>query len=269
MELNQFSLQELKDLEVAILDYIDEVCKRHNISYYLAYGTLIGAIRHKGFIPWDDDIDICMLREDYNRFIEVTKSNTDRYRLFHFSNTAGAYIEYAKVVDSHTEIISGQADLVQGDGVWVDIFPLDYIPRNVSIIRPIIKLSRTLRVLSVQPQFPNKHSRILYPLWFVGRIVGYKPFLKLTNWLSQTANSGEEIGFMATLSSQYSSKFAYPAKWFKEAVLVDFEGKKYPAPKYFDEYLQSQYGDYMQLPPIEKRVSHPMNAYWKKEKQYE
>ena len=100
-------------------------------------------------------------------------------------------------------------------------------------------------------------------MWFISRQIGYRPFLKLSNRLSQIAKNGNKIGFMATLSAQYSSKFAYPAKWFEEAVLVDFEGKKFPAPKCFDEYLKSQYGDYMQLPPIEKRVSHPMNAYWK------
>lgn len=138
----KFSLEELQHIELGILDYIDTICKQYNIRYFLAYGTLIGAIRHKGFIPWDDDIDICMLRNDYNKFIEITKNEKGRYRLFHFSNTPGAYNEYVKVVDSRTE--------------W-----------------------------------------------------------------------------------------------------------KYPAPIGWDEYLKSQYGDYKQLPPESKRVSHPIVAYWK------
>lgn len=263
MEQKTFTLDEIKQLEIGILDYIDSVCKEHDIQYFLAYGTLIGAVRHKGFIPWDDDIDICMKREDYNKFLGITKNERGRFRLFHFSNTPGAYNEYAKVIDSRTELLSSRAMIVEGDGVWIDVFPLDFIPKSVKIIRPIIKMCRVLRVLSVQPEFPTKYPKLLYPLWHIGRLLGYKPFLSLSNRLSQIAKSGDRIGFMATLSAQYSSRFAYPAKWFDEAILVDFEGKKYPAPKYYDEYLKSQYGNYMQMPPEGKRVSHPMKAYWK------
>ena len=258
-----FSLDELKHIEIGILNYIDQVCRKNDIRYYLAYGTLLGAVRHRGFIPWDDDIDVCMKREDYNRFIDVTQKDTGQYRLFHFSNVSGAYNEYAKIVDHRTRILYSPAKVVNEDGVWVDVFPLDYIPKYAKIIRPIIKACRTIRILSVQDRFPSKHSKLLYPAWLIGRLFGYKIFLKIIDFLSQTAHSGNQIGVMASISIQYSRKYAFPAKWFEESVMVDFEGGQYPAPKDYDKYLEFLYGDYMKLPPEEKRLSHPMEAYWR------
>lgn len=258
-----FTLDEIKEIEKGILNFIDRVCKENNIKYYLAYGTLLGAIRHHGFIPWDDDIDVCMKRDDYNRFIEITKNISGQYRLFHFSINPCAYNEYAKIVDYRTKILSYPSRIVDDDGIWVDVFPLDYIPRSANIIRPIIKVCRAIRILSVQDKFPAKHSKLLYPAWLIGRLFGYKYFLKIIDRLSQTAHSGSQLGVMASISIQYSRKYAFPANWFEETVMVPFEEKQYPAPKCYDNYLKLLYGDYMQLPPEEKRVSHPVEADWR------
>ena len=127
------TIDEIKQTELSILDYIDSVCKQHNVRYYLAYGTLLGAIRHKGFIPWDDDIDIYMLRSDYDRFIQLLSAEKENhYSLLSIYNDSDYFYEFAKVVDNRTSINANNLKAMRNEGVWVDIFPLDNVPKRSS-----------------------------------------------------------------------------------------------------------------------------------------
>lgn len=261
---HQLSIEEIKQVEVSILDYINSVCEANNIRYYLAYGTLLGAVRHKGFIPWDDDIDICMKREDYESFIKAASSiNNTRYKLCHRSISKHYFSEYAKMIDVKTIIEGKEVEIGEDDGLWVDIFPLDVVPKHDKFIRILIQVSVAFRVFSIHKKFPKKRSKIWYPVWLISRLIGPYPFLRITEKLSQIGKTGERLGYMASLSSSSDCKYSFPKEFFDEVVYLEFEGKKYPAPLMYDAYLKSQYGDYLKLPPMEKRASHPIEAFWR------
>ena len=265
MNVNKrISAQDVKDIEINILDYIDSICKKHHIEYFLGYGTLLGAIRHKGFIPWDDDIDICMKRKDYEKFISVLSNEQhETYNLLHSSIDSTYYYEIAKVVDVRTKVIGHEVDDIPNEGVWVDIFPLDAVSKHQKFQRYLVKVCMVFRIMSVYKKFPaHKRSYLFYPLWLIARLVGFKLPLKITDWLSKSGTNENIIGYIAAMSTT-GSKYCSPASWFKETVEVDFEGKKYPAPKAYHDYLKSKYGDYMKLPPENKRVGHPVEAYWR------
>ncbi len=254
--------EEVKEIELSILDYISRVCKENDIKFFLAYGTLLGAIRHRGFIPWDDDIDLYMLREDYMKFINLVSKNQDeRYRLFTIYNDDSFYYEFAKVIDSKTVLYVENVKDNPNEGVWVDIFPLDKISKWIKIQKSVINIVVACRILSVYKKFPSeKRNVVFYPLWLVSKIIGPRFFLKMTENLAVRGHNDEMVGYMASMGV---SHFYFPKRWCERTCMVDFEGKKYPAFEQYDEYLKYQYGDYMQLPPEEKRVSHPVEAYWR------
>ena len=130
---NRLTLTEIKQVELGILDYIVDICNKYNLIYYLSYGTLIGAIRHKGFIPWDDDIDISMPRDDYEKFLKITSSGqiNSKYKCL-VPLVDGYYYEFAKVIDTST-IVEDVSVQSTENGVWVDIFPLDGLKKSDKI----------------------------------------------------------------------------------------------------------------------------------------
>ena len=123
--MNLLSGEEVKRKEVEILNHIVAMCEKHGLRYYLSYGTLLGAIRHKGFIPWDDDIDISMPRADYEQLLKVMLANPDKRFVALTPKSKGYPYHYAKVVDLSTKLVEEDLDDFAGNGLWVDIFPLD------------------------------------------------------------------------------------------------------------------------------------------------
>ena len=261
--MKQFlTTNEIKQIELSILDYIDSICKENSIKYYLAYGTLLGAVRHKGFIPWDDDIDIYMLRDDYMKLIQIMKNKKEnRYQLLSIYNDLDYTYEFVKVVDVKTSLIVKNINHSAKEGVWVDVFPLDTLSKCIKIQKFFINIFVACRILSVYQKFPfEKRSIVFYPLWIVSKIIGPRYFLKVTDRMAKMGRNDEMVGYMASMGV---SKYYFPKEWCLNTCLVDFEGKKYPAFEHYDEYLKFQYGNYMQLPPEDKRVSHPVDAYWR------
>ena len=146
----KLTVDDARKVELGILKYIDSVCRSNNIPYCLDYGTLLGAIRHKGFIPWDDDIDISMKRDDYERFVELMQSNTpSQYRLLTDKTCEGYYYEYGKMVDTSTRLVETDIMEIPEMGVWVDIFPKDNISLHHSFYRTVLLVSISMRILAV------------------------------------------------------------------------------------------------------------------------
>ncbi len=259
----QLTREEVKQVELGILDYINSICKEHKIEYFLDYGTLLGAIRHNGFIPWDDDIDICMTRKDYERFVSIFFNNEkSNYKLLSMETSSSYYYEFGKVIDTRTILNETETIALPGMGVWVDIFPKDNLTKRHKLLKWIVTVLVVCRVFAVYQKFPKKHNILFYPVWLISRLIGYKPFLKLTKRLS-IINVEKETPYIGDLRDLTAKQYAWNKEMFSKSVFVPFEGKEYPAPQNWDGYLRGLYGDYMKLPPEDKRIPHNFEAYWK------
>lgn len=261
MEANYISLDEIKKIEVSILDYIVSICNKHNIKYFLSYGTLLGAVRHKGFIPWDDDIDISLLRPDYEILISLILIDNDKNYKLLTSNTDGYYYSFAKIVDTRTKVLEKNLSVNDNMGVWIDIFPLDGVEKSKSFHSWIIQFLDKCRAASINIAFPKeKYHKIMYLPWKLSRFIGYNYFLKIIIKMSKKYSISKS-SFVAHMPESYS--FCIPKHIMESTTEVLFEGKYYKAPADYDTYLKIHYGNYMQLPPKEKQINHCMKAIFK------
>ena len=264
-------LNEIKKIELDILDYVTEICDNNEIKYFLGGGTLLGAIRHKGFIPWDDDIDIMLPRMDYEKLMALLINNDTKYKLLEYKHSDNYYYPFAKVVDSETKLIEKFAFKNDEMGIYIDIFPIDFLPDNEVEVHKLFKrklmLDRLIGAVNFKQMkcdsFKNIIKKILY--LFLYPIVKIKKvnmnLLNKINGLSLNVNKGSQV---ACIMGRYAEKEIMPSNFIDEAISVDFEGKKYKAPKNYDDYLKKHYGDYMTLPPKNKQISeHDYVAYWK------
>jgi len=266
--MDEINLQELRNVQIEILDFFHAFCLENNIHYSLACGTLLGAIRHKGYIPWDDDIDVQMVRPEYNKFLRLfPKSINSTYELFSLGTNPNYSLPFAKLADKRTFVIEYRNSTVKA--VNIDIFPVDYIKtlhpeedttyRRVKIIRKLW-LIRSLKINSSR----NLYQNIL--LFFLKVLTFYISARFLADRINKTAeHTGSEASdylFEIVDGSFYLKSFSKDA--FTSTVQVEFEGNFYHALKGYDEYLTACYGDYMKLPPEEGRISHhKIKAFWK------
>lgn len=256
----QISINELKQLQIEILNYVHNFCRKNNIKYSLACGTLLGAIRHKGYIPWDDDIDIQLLREDYNYFIELwNKENNHPYNLLSLETYPNWGMAYAKIYNPKTIIRDGVYSFY---GINIDIFPIDnvynmedFIKRHKHVMHLYYKQDLCLRVYK---EWWKKLLNKLRYFPYTPHIIA-KKIQKIA--ISKNNKHGKYLFEMAS-GRLYNKPFL--ADSFSDVIEVEFEGKKYSALKGWDEYLTTCYNNYMQLPPKEKQISHHnIEAYWK------
>jgi lipopolysaccharide cholinephosphotransferase len=250
--------KEQKALLIELLDYVHNFCLAHNIKYSLCGGTLLGAIRHKGFIPWDDDIDIQLLRDDYNRLIEDWNKESHPY-IFHNIESGNTQYAYGKISNPKTIVKDGNNWLM---GVNIDVFPIDKVididdfrRRHAAVMKRYVYLWRIMR--------PFKWNvKIIF--WKIIRM--FKNEQDIIREIDNIAksNNDRESDYVFEMVAGRLYKEPCPSKVFEEMIQVEFENKKYFAVKGYDQYLSSCYGNYMQLPPKEKRVSHhSIEAYWK------
>lgn len=262
------SLEEAKKVELEILLNVADFCDRHGLRYYLAYGTLIGAIRHKGFIPWDDDIDIQMPRPDYNKLIELYNRENENKQYFLIdpkSKKAGH--PYVKVVDNRT--VKKELGTKKGSmlGVDIDIFPIDGMPSDQA---EYDKWFNKLRKCYTKFQYSNSS---LKGCAFKTKIhlLLYKPYALCRGKLLKKAAKlhalypYEECEYVGTMEMMYNSKKNRLRKeYFDGYALVEFEGHQLKAPKNYHAVLTDIYGDYMKLPPEDQQVTHHTNSsFWK------
>lgn len=271
--MRQISDDELKQIEFKILKEIHEICVANGLRYSLCGGTLLGAVRHKGFIPWDDDIDIFMPRPDYNKFIAYCLSNETRFRLVSTEADPKYSYLFAKAIDPNTVIqeLNGNRNDVEL-GVFVDIFPIDGLGDTYEQAKKNFKKSSFNRELLVaynwKKFFRSKtHSVIYEPIRFafylMSRLSNSK---KLIDRIQSTypSKSFDESQYAGVICGGYRQKEILPTKIYAEFDKMLFEGQEFMTIKNWEAYLGSIYGNFMQLPPEEKRVTHhTFKAYYK------
>ena len=259
--MKELTLQELKDIEFEILKLFDAFCKENNITYYLSHGTLLGAIRYKKFIPWDDDVDLLIPREDYNRMLKLFK-DTERYKLFAFEKNKKYRYPFAKLCDMTTRKVENNANNGIELGVDIDIFPIDawdddlekakaeaaYIQKNMYYLY-LTKLKKP-DTTNVIKNIALRIMLLYYKMLGSGHVI--KKIEKASN---HPENKGSRhLG--CKVWCVYGAKGIVPAEAFAEARDIEFEGEMFPAPVDYDTYLSCLYGDYLPEPPKEKQKTH-------------
>ncbi len=259
--MKELELNELKEVAFGILRVFDKFCKENGIKYYLAYGTLLGAIRYKKFIPWDDDVDVLVPREDYNKLVRLFKDN-DRYQLFAFEKDERFCFPYAKLCDSKTlkeEPLSNNGLKL---GVDIDIFPLDaFNSDHAKAVKETKYIERNMFWMNAskleKPPAKNPVKRIAWQcILLFAKMFGSKHFCK--NIIKKSVTTSlEGAAYVGSKSwCVYGAKGIIPAEAFADTVYVEFEGQMFPAPAGYDTYLTCLYGDYLPEPPIEKQKTH-------------
>lgn len=256
---NSYGLQELQEQLLIILDDIDRVCRAHGIEYTLAGGTLLGAVRHKGFIPWDDDADVCMMREEFNKFKKIYPKEMRRdFKISAVCNLA----TYCVVNPGY--VISG---ITKQEGTvvnpWVSIFPFDYAPENVFMAKIKANILRMLSGMMGKPpqyaNFPPKSRRMWDITSCLGKIVGKKCVDKWFDRLCQGTGKRESGSkFISSYTENTSNIYKrFSADLLKRYKDMPFEDRTYRTVYETDKYLTFVYGDYMTpLPPENRKPGH-------------
>lgn len=269
--MKEISVPESKEIMKNVLCDVAKFCDKNNIVYYLAYGTLIGAIRHNGFIPWDDDIDIMMPRPDYERFVDLYHKE-GRYGISSPLVDKGCFLFYSKVYDQCTVKYEKRIDYNRFPpiGIDIDVFPLDGMPSDIALgVRESKKNSFLCELLYrsiIGHSKPNTvkgklSTIILNPIC---RAFGKDFFIKkiLKNAKKHQWDESEYVHVV--FPENNSSNERYNKQLFENRIRVLFEGEEFWAPEGYDTILKNFYGDYMQLPPEEKRITHHSNkVFWK------
>ena len=263
----KLDIDEIKEVELGVMDYIHNICKEKGINYSLAYGSLLGAVRHKGFIPWDDDLDIALKRDEYDKLYQaILEDNNSIYKVVSWENDSRYPYPFYRVYDSRTVY---ENNYIQNDielGICVDVFPFDdYKDVNKEITK--LDMYRRLSVYTLYG-IRNKEAGIKniirYLMLVAFRLTRVKTWNKKLNDSSKVPVNSEYIDYLME-SKKYSTKI--DAKALDEVIECKFEDRVYNIPKDYDHILTTIYGsDYMEIPPLEKRIQHDdFVAYIKKE----
>lgn len=242
--MNGSQLREVQQKELQILLEIDRICRKHSLTYYLIGGSALGALRHGGFIPWDDDVDIAMPRDDYGRFLEVCSTElSDAYFLQTHATQPNYPYPFTLVnLNNTTFIRSRLRRLRMHHGISVDLFPLDGLPRHRLFQVAEVRLVEFLKSLIIVRRLP----------------LGLSPWI--TRWRCALIE-----WIMSRVSLRRANKWANIVGGLREIMdrevygtprLADFEGHKLPVPNQCERYLTIMYGDYMKIPPVEERRGH-------------
>lgn len=282
--METLTLDQIRSIQLEMLEKFDQLCKEHDLRYWLAYGTMLGAVRHKGFIPWDDDIDLLMPYQDYAKFTEIINARNNGGMLSEHFRVADQLVEgkypyhqlFTKIYDTRTKATSSslRKDLGFSEGVFIDIMPLCGRPEDEADMDAAIRKA-TYLVDRVWYLTINARSEGLsHPFKYLRRLIVQKqaPLKKVKAVMDEFKAFERSLPAFGT--TRQCSVFAIEPHrlnrplatedWL-ETQLAEFENGLYPIPAHAHKILSHYYGDYMQLPPEEKRIpSHDQNYCWAK-----
>lgn len=259
---NNYDLKRIQEIELEILDEVIRICDKNNIKYNLEGGSMIGAIRHNGMIPWDDDIDLAMMRGEYTKFVEACKTDLDSSRFVfqdcHTDKRCGFI--FGKIRRKNTILSENYSyHLPFEQGVWVDIFVYDYVSNDENVRakdRKRMKFIQNMYIIRCGYKFPEDKSRVFK---FAYHLI--KPFTYLFSYdfyikkMDREMNKYNEnpTNYVFNYAGAYPDRGLFSKDMFKELVSHEFDGRECNVVKEYDAYLKQIYGDYMKLPPVEKR----------------
>ena len=266
--MKELTANELKQVQIDIMKFVHNFCEKNGIKYFICSGTLIGAVRHKGFIPWDDDIDIMMPRDDYERFISLFSKENGRYKVWSHKLQDNYPFPYAKVTDEKTykrENIIGAIEL----GVDIDIFPLEDIPDNDIEVKRLFAIGKKYNGMLTLKQTTLSKNRSIFKniALVIGRLVLiFKSVHSILEELDKNAQKYHGNGGCRSADVVFciaGMREIQQKAYYEKTILMPFEKEYFVAPKMYHEFLMTRYGDYMKLPPVEQRVTHhSFVAYW-------
>ena len=267
-------INNIKDVHCVLfgaLCYFDDFCSKHGINYFLSNGTLLGAAKYKDFIPWDDDADVLMPRDDYDKLMRLSEINNDRYRLLCSEQIPEWRMPYAKLSCEDTVINEGGYNFGITFGLSVDIFPIDkwspclYIAKIQAFRSECLK---RLLVCSIGGEFSSAQRGakrlLLKSIWIVGKGLGYKRVRKKI-LQSVEKSKKRKNKYSGCLSwTCHLDKEVFPSEYFEETAYLDFCGRAFPVFKEYEHYLDNLYGDWRdELPPEKQHSNHDMKVWWK------
>lgn len=258
-------IERLKERQLNILKDVIEVCRKLDVPYFAIGGTAIGAVRHRGYIPWDDDIDIAMLKEDYERFIVEAPKHLPKHLFLQTLDTEVSYLQcFAKVRDSRTTYLEeAVSHLKMNHGIYIDIFPYYYVPCN--------KIARYWHYFLQRFYYLRITCDINPNSVYIAKAHPIRKYCKLIIRFILLRLLPDAIGNRKRLDRLFKKVqktdrviladctcgvHGFPRKWFEETIELPFENIVINVPKSFDDFLRARFGDYMQLPPEAQRMAH-------------
>lgn len=246
----------LQKKEYDILVEFDKVCKENNLQYFISAGTALGAVRHKGFIPWDDDIDVEMKRDDYEKLCRLpSNAFPDNLKLRTVYTEVQHPYMFAKLCDLNTTFVEkGTENLDISHGVFIDIFPMDYVPRDM--LKKFLQrvYAEYIWILTAKYREASKPCKLLSRILNIGYTD--KRYKARIRWAEKRMMGRKRTDMLTMLTyggHSIYSRMCFLNKWYKP-VDIQFEDRKFPIMKGYDSYLKVNYGDYMKLPPKEERM---------------
>ena len=267
--LNNSKLRKLQLIEIDILKEVVKICNEENITYYISGGTFLGAVRHKGFIPWDDDIDIAMPRKDYEKFREIAnKKLPEGYIYRNFKDDEEIKTCFSRVENGKVKVRDTSALKEDIRNAWIDIFPLDGMPKSkikffirkykLLYLRMMLQYSQFSKI--VNQDLPNRplHEKILIG---VGKVIPFEKFLNTRKYMYKIDKELQKDQKNSTYIMNFLGIYKFKSvmnkdEIYAEGALYDFEGMKLNAPKDYDTYLTQIYGNYMAIPKKEHQNKH-------------
>lgn len=253
------TLLKLQEVEFGILKEIDKYCKENNIKYSIYAGTMLGAVRHGGFIPWDDDVDIAMTREEYSKFCECLNIKPmENYYFYNFENDDSCMVSHGKIGKKGTMFLQeGETEEKGHHEIWVDVFPLDKIPLDKKYSSETAKIGKELVFLTRANGFKTNDNFVKRAVRIIVRALPGRRLRMIRNVerlkeLDLQIINNYEWSSMSTLDNIDGIRF--PKEMVENYSTLDFNGESFMSFEDYDGMLRIIYGDYMQLPPKSERV---------------